>query len=56
MDQLLTVDELAQLLQVSRSSIYRLLARHELPQPIRLGRCVRWRPADLAVWQRDRGG
>jgi excisionase family DNA binding protein len=38
------------LLGIGRSTLWRLLASGQLPRPVRLGRCVRWRRADLETW------
>lgn len=48
--QLLTDEGLAELLQVSRRQIWKLLARGVLPEPTRLGRSVRWRASDIEAW------
>lgn len=42
---LLTVEEVARLLDVSTRHLRRLADRNEFPQPIRLGGCVRWHRA-----------
>ena len=44
--RLLTADDVAERLQISRSFAYTLMCRGELP-PVRLGRAVRVRPQDL---------
>jgi predicted DNA-binding transcriptional regulator AlpA len=35
---------------ISRRSWSRLVSEGRAPQPIRLGRCVRWRVAELRGW------
>ncbi len=51
--QLLTVGQTARRLNVSRSSVYALIERGELPA-IRLGRVIRFRPEDVdEVYQRQ---
>ena len=47
--QVLTVPEVARLLQLSRSKVYELAAKNELPV-IRIGRSVRVSLADLVRW------
>jgi len=47
---LLTVAELARLLQVSTRTIWRLLSAGNLPAPVRLGNAVRWRSAEINSW------
>jgi len=50
-DRLLTVTELSAWLRVSRSTIYRMLRKGELPRPLRLSRRrVGWREADIRRW------
>jgi excisionase family DNA binding protein len=45
---LLTVEDLADVLHVSRRTIFRLRARGALPAPVRLsGSIVRWRQGDV---------
>ena len=46
-DKLLNVHEVAEWLGVSDPTVRRLVAKGELPQPIRLGRLVRWRAKDI---------
>ena len=53
--QVITVPELANLLQVSRASAYRAIDREEVPGVIRVGRLIRIsRPAVLA-WLHAKG-
>lgn len=40
---------------LARSTIYRLVADHQFPSPVRLGpRAVGWRRADIDRWSVDR--
>lgn len=40
---------------LGRSTIYRLMARHEFPSPVRLAsRAVGWRSSDLDRWAAER--
>ncbi len=48
-DRILTVREVAAYLQISKSKIYYMLSRDEIPH-IRIGRNVRIRRADLHRW------
>ncbi len=48
--QMLTADELAALLKVSRRTIWRMRSSGQLPRPIKVGGAVRWRLADIEVW------
>jgi len=47
---LLTAPDLARLLQVAVSSVYRMLASGRLVRPVRLGGCVRWRAEEVRAW------
>jgi len=47
---LLNASEVAQLLNVSRSTIYALHSAGRIPLPVRLGRAVRWRTDELREW------
>ena len=46
-DKLLTVDQVADRLQVSRRTIYRLKDHGAFPEPIHVGRAVRWQESDV---------
>ncbi len=52
--RLLAVRQVAELLAVDRSTVWRMRAAGELPEPVRLGgpasRKVRWRADELAHW------
>ncbi|MCV0437566.1 MULTISPECIES: AlpA family phage regulatory protein [unclassified Hydrogenophaga] len=40
---------------LGRSTIYRLMASHEFPNPVRLApRAVAWRSADIESWSKTR--
>lgn len=44
-----------QMTGLGRSTIYRLVADHKFPSPVRLGaRAVAWRSADLDQWSESR--
>lgn len=45
-----SVADVAELLDVSRRHIWKLLASGRMPAPIRLGRSVRWRADELRAW------
>ena len=47
---LLTIDDVAQVLRTSRRAIYAMVERHQLPQPVRIGRRVLLRRDDLLDW------
>lgn len=47
---LLTVQQVAQLLNCSTRHVYRLADRSAMPQPVRLGMLVRWRRDEIEQW------
>lgn len=47
---LLTVRQVAELLNCSARHIRRLADRGAMPQPVRIGALVRWERAELARW------
>ena len=52
---LLKIDEVAELIRLSRPSIYRLMASGSFPKPVQVGsRAVRWRRADVEEWIEQR--
>ncbi len=48
-DPILTIPEVARYLKISKSKIYRLLSKNEIPH-IKIGRNVRIRQTDLRIW------
>jgi excisionase family DNA binding protein len=50
MSELLAVSEVAEHLRISVRQVWKLNASGSLPSPIRLGRSVRWRAAELSAW------
>ncbi len=53
--QLLTSEELAELLNISRHAVYQMRHRSEGPRFIRLDtRSVRYRPEDVDAWLEER--
>ncbi|MEQ1735518.1 MAG: helix-turn-helix domain-containing protein [Rhodoglobus sp.] len=51
--ELLSVQQVCDLLQCSERHVYRLASDHQLPAPVRLGALVRWRRAVLDQWIAD---
>ena len=47
---LMTVNQLAELLQVSTRTIWRMRSSGQLPSPVHVGGNVRWRSVDLENW------
>jgi excisionase family DNA binding protein len=48
----LTAEEVAELLCISRAHVFRLQRGGKLPAPVRFGRSVRWARAELEAWLR----
>ena len=46
----LSVEEVAQLLSISRAHVWRLHSSGRIPRPVRLGRSVRWDRKTLEAW------
>jgi excisionase family DNA binding protein len=46
-DQLLTIDDVADRLRIHRSYVYKLIRLGTLPQPIKLGKSTRIRATEL---------
>lgn len=49
MDTVYTVPEVAKLLKLSQSNLYKLVKREQIPH-IRIGKSIRIRHADLTKW------
>lgn len=47
---LLTDHDVARKLGVSRSFVHKMRSQGKLPEPVRLGRCLRWRADEIAAW------
>jgi excisionase family DNA binding protein len=45
--RLITTKQLASRLVVSERHIYRLMSAGKLPPPVRIGRCLRWKPENF---------
>lgn len=50
---LITADEFAGMLNVSTRTLWRLLSKGELPEPIRIGGSTRWRLDEVQRWIND---
>ena len=48
--ELITASQLADLLNISERTLYRLKSSGQLPRPIHLGGSVRWRLTDIRDW------
>lgn len=49
-EDLLRQTDVARRLRVSERTVIRLRLAQALPPPIRIGRQIRWRPADIDHW------
>jgi prophage regulatory protein len=47
---LLSAEKLAELLDISVRTLWRLRAANKVPAPVRLGGSVRWRAHEIEVW------
>ena len=50
--ELLNVKDIASRLRVSARQVWKLHSSGRLPEPVRLGRWVRWRATDIERWVR----
>ncbi len=50
-DRFLDVRDVATRFNISIRGVHRLVARGELTRPLKIGRCSRWRPADIASFE-----
>jgi len=50
---LISVNTVARMLSISTRQIWRLRDAGDMPQPLKLGRAVRWRSDEIAAWVRD---
>lgn len=48
--ELMTVKELSELLKIAPRTIWRHVATGAVPEPIRIGRSVRWSRAKVEEW------
>ncbi|QEG37724.1 helix-turn-helix transcriptional regulator [Bythopirellula goksoeyrii] len=48
--QLIAAEELAEMLDVSTRTVWRLLSTGQLVQPLRIGGSVRWRIDEVQEW------
>jgi len=47
---MMTAEELAETLCVSKRQVWRLKAKGDIPKPVNIGRSVRWRRSDILEW------
>ncbi len=51
--QLVTVEQVAEMLQIATRSVWRLRDSGKMPSPISLGKCVRWKADEMEAWITD---
>jgi excisionase family DNA binding protein len=51
---LLNVKDVAGMLNLGVSTVWRHVKNGEMPKPIKIGRAVRWRTIDIQKWLDDR--
>jgi excisionase family DNA binding protein len=47
---MMTVDEVAEALGISTRQVWRLRSKGDIPEPLNIGRSVRWRRSDVLRW------
>lgn len=50
---MLTIDQVARLLNCSTRTVYRLNDAGQMPRPVRLGALVRWNRSEIEQWIAD---
>lgn len=50
LETLLTIVEVAELLQVNERTVRRLVDRGDMPSPVKIGDTSRWSPSELQKW------
>ena len=51
---LLALPDLQERLQISRATVYELIAKDGLPRPIKIGRSNRWITTEVSAWLAER--
>ena len=47
---MLSADELAEWLKISKRTVWRLKSAGAIPKPVKIGRSVRWQRTEVAAW------
>ena len=50
MTRLMTRPEVEELTAMSRSAIYKAMREGRFPEPVKIGRSVRWRSDEITAW------
>lgn len=48
--RMLTIDDVARLLKVSKRTVWRLVENDQIISPLKIGAAKRWNPRDLDRW------
>ena len=51
--RLINASDVARMLSISKTTLWRLPASGRLPRPLRIGGSVRWRITDIRAWIED---
>ena len=51
---LLNVQQVAEMVALSTSQVYSLVAKGDFPPPVHIGRSARWATAEIETWVTDR--
>jgi excisionase family DNA binding protein len=49
-EKMIKVKDVAEKIKVNRSTVYKLLSAGKIPSPVKIGRSVRWRLAEINAW------
>ena len=52
--RLISLDELASRLSISKAMIYRLIQRKDFPRPVKIGKASRWDEGQVNQWVESR--
>lgn len=48
--EMLSAEELAEWLNISKRTVWRLKSAGAIPNPVKIGRSVRWQRGDISAW------
>jgi excisionase family DNA binding protein len=48
--QLINAEQVANILNISERTLWRLVSAGKVPQPVRIGRSARWRVHEIHAW------
>ena len=49
-NNLMKIDSVAQLLQISKRTVHRLNCTAKIPSPVKINGSIRWRESDIDLW------